>query len=612
MHMKSSQEQCRRVTDPLILLLLAIGGFLVLPCVFAAVLARWLPYRLAGQRRFWMSLAVLGTVSAGGFLLLAHPWITVQEQLTTLFQEVVLEVKKGTTWNVAHLWSDVRPFWAESLPFLPLAACLSHFLTPPNAREGLLATEAERTRALVGASKRAQRRAKRGGVPDQIEQHIVLGLAIGTGLPGWVKKRLVILPTDELGKHGVVIGTSGSGKSETLLRIAVLIARLLHWQIIFLDGKGDEEAGRRFVAAMRSAGVRRVKLFPAESYNGWVGTPKAILSRLLAVEEFSDTHYRAIAENLLRLALTAPGKPVRTSAELLARLNLANEYLLGLYAGHADEEAYLEYMAKKDPLGVYNRYAALLSTLEGQLDGVWSYDDVDAAYLCLDGLALSGIVSGLARYFVEDFAHYAGQRKPKERRVLFIFDDLGAVDANLTNMFERVRARGVSVYVSGQSDRSIAFRGLLQNAERILASATTIILHACSHPHEILARAGTETIVEESLQISEEQEADRSSLRLSEALNVHPNEVMQLPTGEAYVIAHGKAQRVRVLPIAVDPQILREVSASFDQPIAPPTVDQTTTDIRSSGLTDERIALPISLEISPSIAEDEQDEDLLH
>src|SRR5260221_6707322 len=51
MHMKSSQEQCRRVTDPLILLLLAIGGFLVLPCVFAAVLARWLPYRLAGERR---------------------------------------------------------------------------------------------------------------------------------------------------------------------------------------------------------------------------------------------------------------------------------------------------------------------------------------------------------------------------------------------------------------------------------------------------------------------------------------------------------------------------------------------------------------------------------
>ena len=332
---------------------------------------------------------------------------------------------------------------------------------------------------------------------------------------------------------------------------------------------------------------------------------------MLSVEEFSETHYRAFAENVLRLALKAPAKPVTTSAELLARLNLINEFLLGLYAGYPEQEAYLEYLLKKDPLGTYNRYAALLSKLDGKLDGAWSYDSVDAAYISLDGLALSGTVSGLARYFVEDFAHYAGQRKPKERRVLFIFDDLGAVDANLTNMFERLRSRGVSVYVSGQSDRSIAFRGLLQNAERILSSATTLVLHACSHPHEILARAGTEAIIEESSQVAGEREAGRSSLRLTEVLKVHPNEVMQLPVGEAYVIAHGKAQRVRVLPIAVDPQMLEGVVASFGSPAAPPLASQTLTHVRLIGPTDEKMSLPIGSEREPSVVEDEQDEDLL-
>lgn len=607
--MKSSQEQRQGGIDPLIFLLLVLGGFLVLPCVCTVLLARWLPRKLISRRLFWLGLAVFGILSAGGFLLLAHPWNVVQEQLLALSRDVIHEAKT-TTWNVSRLWADVWPFWAESFPFAPLVACLSHLLTPQNARERLLAAEAERVQVLATASKRAQQRAKRRGAPDQIEQQIVLGLAVGTGLPNWVKKHFVLFPITDLGKHGVVIGNSGSGKSVLLLRLAVLVARVLHWQIIMIDGKGDEDAGADFVTAMKHAGVQRVKLFPAEPYNGWVGTPKAILSRLLAIEEFSDTHYRAVAENLLRLALTAPGKPVQTSAELLARLNLTNEYLLGLYAGHAEEAAYLEYLGKKDPLGVYNRYAALLNTLDGQLDGTWSYDDVDAAYISLDGLALSGVVSGLARYFVEDFSSYAGQRKPKERRVIFIFDDIGAVDVNLTNMFERVRARGVSVFVSGQSDRSIAYHGLLQNAERILASATTIILHACSHPQEILARAGTALIVEESSQVSGEQETGQGSLRVKEVLNVHPNDVMQLPVGEAYIIAHGKAQRMRVVPLDLHAQENHSALSGVHSP-ASSTTSYMIPAVPMTGPTEDDRTIPMKAGEPSKTIEDEQDDDLL-
>lgn len=605
-----SQSGDRGSPGPVVLLILVFGGLLVFPCIIAAVIARRLPRQLAKRREFWFCLAIVGVVSAGGFLLLVHPWMTLSDQLLRLLREIILEFKTEDL-SLSRLWSDMSPFWIESLPFAPLSAWVGRTLTPQNARERLLATNEQQVSQLEAASKRAKRRAKHVEIPEQVHQQIVLGLPVGTGFREWISKRLVILPTDELSKHGVVIGTSGSGKSETLLRLAVLAARVLNWQVIYIDGKGDEDAGIRFVAAMKSAGVQRVKLFPAESYNGWIGKWDALLSRLLAVEEFSDTHYRAIAENVLRLALTAPGKPVTSSAELLSRLNLPNEFLLGLYAGYPEQEAYLEYLAKKDPLGTYNRYAALLSKLDGKLDGQWSYDTVDAAYISLDGLALSGTVSGLARYFVEDFAHYAGQRKPKERRVLFIFDDLGAVDANLTNMFERVRSRGVSVYVSGQSDRSIAFRGLLQNAERILSSATTILLHACSRPHEILMRAGTETVIDEASQVERSQETGRSSLRLSEVQKVNPNEVMQLPTGEAYLIAHGKAQRVRILPIPVDPQVLAEVRASIASTNVPLPPVQSTPLVRSTGLADDGTNERQEPHGVPSEVDDEQDEDIL-
>jgi hypothetical protein len=388
---------------------------------------------------------------------------------------------------------------------------------------------------------------------------------------------------------------------------------VLGWQVIYIDGKGDEDAGVRFVAAMKSAAVQRVKLFPAEPYDGWVGSEEALLSRLLAVEEFSETHYRAVAENLLRLALSAAGKPVTTSAALLLRLNLTNGLLHSLYAGFPEQEAYLAYLAKKDPLGVYNRYAALLGKLDGKLDGAWSYDSVDAAYLSLDGLALSGVVSGLGRYFVEDFAHYAGQRKPRERRVLFIFDDVGALDANLTNLFERVRARGVSVYVSGQSEHSIAYRGVLHNADRILASATTMILHACSHPQQIVTRAGTEAVIEEAAQVAQEAGTGRGTIRLKEVFKVNPNDVLHLPVGEAYVMAHGKAHRVRVLPVAIGERELGEAQASTLHARQQAQALQAAAPSPSAFPGREaKQELPAAPDPSSAVADDGQDEDILN
>ncbi len=502
------QREHSGLTPPLAFLL-ALGALLVLPCVLLVLLSRWLPRRLSDWRGFWPLVAVVGAGCAVGFLLVGHPLRTIPNQLESVLSEALRQVRSDT-WSIPRLWADLRPLWIESLFFVPGAAFLARLFAPRNAAQRLLAPRQKQAAAIRAASERVKRRMARKPPPDQVREQIVLGLPVQGDLREWLARGLLVLPTAELSKHGVVIGKSGSGKSETLLRLAVGAARILRWQVIMIDGKGDHEAGLRFLAAMKSAGIRRVKMFPIEAYNGWVGSQEALLSRLLAVEEYSDTHYRAIAENLLRLAISAPGHPVTNSAELLLRLNLTNKVLLGLYAGNSELEAYLTYYSKRDPLGVYNRYAALLAKLGGKLDGEWSFDSVDAAYISLDGLALSGIVSGLGRYFVEDFANYAGQRKPLERRVLFLFDDLGAIDANLANMFERVRSRGVSVYVSGQSDHSIAYRGMIQNAERILSAATTIILHASNDPDRIIGRAGTLYTVEEVSGV-EGDEATRQS-----------------------------------------------------------------------------------------------------
>ena len=91
-----------------------------------------------------------------------------------------------------------------------------------------------------------------------------------------------------LGRHLVVVGGTGSGKTETLLRLAYGAAADLGWQVLYLDAKGDPANVRRFVDAMQDAGVRDVRVFPEGAYDGWRGDPIALLNGLMAIEDFSE------------------------------------------------------------------------------------------------------------------------------------------------------------------------------------------------------------------------------------------------------------------------------------------------------------------------------------
>ena len=153
----------------------------------------------------------------------------------------------------------------------------------------------------------------------------------------WTQKQWFTLPLHALRHHVVCLGASGSGKTETLYRLAYGAYKVYRQQVIYLDAKGEEkqdhereeDSAARFVAAMHAAGAQRVKVFPATYYNGWQGTPTALHNRLLSVIDFSESPYYAdVAANAVYLALHTPVTP-RSSAHFLA--NLRAERLEILY-----------------------------------------------------------------------------------------------------------------------------------------------------------------------------------------------------------------------------------------------------------------------------------------
>src|ERR1700716_4770313 len=124
-----------------------------------------------------------------------------------------------------------------------------------------------------------------------------------------------------------------------------------------------------------------------------------------------------MALRVLDLATAAPPGPPGSSADLLGRL--CKPALRMAYRGRS-EASEIDDLGERDVAGVANRYRAFFGALGGSLDGTWAFEDPAACYILLEGLALKAEAARLGRFFLEDFAHYAGVRQQGARRGLLV------------------------------------------------------------------------------------------------------------------------------------------------------------------------------------------------
>jgi len=454
---------------------------------------------------------------------------------------------------VQRCWPPLWQWWQLSLLLAPLAAL--NLLSNRVRTAAELEQERFAREEQAAAERERQARARVAKAPDSKDGALVLGVPLANGDLAWDKGAFFTYPADNLARHAAVIGSSGMGKSETVLRLAYGAAQTYGWKVFFIDCKGERTLQERFAATMHAAGARQIGLFPQRSLNGWQGDGTALLNRLLAVVDYTEPYYKDLTKMLLNLTLEAPGGPPRSSPELLERMSLAR--LRQLYE-ERPEAAEIDGLKPKDAAASYNRYRAFFKALGSGLDGaaddaaVWSFDSVDAGYILLDGLSLKDQTASFGRFLVEDFAHYAAQRKPPEQKVLLIIDEYPVIafsGAGTASLFEMVRFHGASIIVTGQS-----YAGMGEGFDRILGAAETLFLHRCGDPDKLLPRAGQRLTFKRNVSFSErglgraakDYATGAGYLAVDEQLKIHPNDVKELPRGECFVIAGGRYQRVLV------------------------------------------------------------------
>ncbi|MEI7642689.1 MAG: DUF87 domain-containing protein [Chloroflexales bacterium] len=467
-----------------------------------------------------------------------------------------------------QIWPPLWAWWRMSLLAAPFAALniLSNRVRTVEELEQERLDRAERS----AAERDRQARASVAKAPVSVRGAMVLGVPLGVGDLPWATGALFTYPADSLARHGAIIGSSGMGKSETMLRLAAGARQTYGWKVFVIDCKGERALQERFAATMRVAGATTIGSFPEQPLRGWQGDSVALLNRLLAVLDYSEPYYKDLTKMLLNLTLEAPGGPPRSSQALLEGMVLAR--LRQRYAGRPEVDE-IDGLRARDAAAAYNRYRAFFKALGSGLDGAedaasWSFDTVDAGYILLDGLSLKDQTASFGRYLIEDFAHYAARRKPTDQRVLLIIDEYPVIaqsGAGTASLFEMVRFHGASIIVTGQS-----YAGMGEGFDRILGAAETLILHRCGDPDLLLPRAGQRLRFTRRIGFSErgmgrgarEYATGAGYLSLDEALKIHPNDVKELPPGECYVIAGGRAQRVLVKRASVS-------TTTADPPAAP-------------------------------------------
>jgi hypothetical protein len=530
------------------------GALVVLALVIAIVavpamilgLVLWgLALRTWDSKERLMGIAFVAVLSIGYFYLMRLQIAQVATQLYAVFQKITT---KGVIETAPPM---LMRAWLLTVLAAPTVALIAAIVRP----RGVVERHEQQQREESAKDERQSTQAakKAATAPDLIRGAIVLGRPIGSGgdLRSFTADGWAIYPEAVLRRGLNVIGLPGSGKTETLLRLAYGAATA-GWQVIFLDCKGDKATAIKFAALMKDAG-KNTLFHPNISYDLWRGDANALKDRFLLGLNPQHDYYKAVTDLVLDLAINAPGGIPRSSKEFLNRLRLKT--LRELYKDDPYTFDIVAGIKRDDAESIFSLYNGLFRKVGDQFDGEWAFEDCEAAYFLIDGVSLQDQAGLVGRCLLQDFNHYAARRKPEQQNVLFIVDEYSAIEkgTEIHPLFERLRGYGAAIVVGSQS-----YGGLGEQADRILGATSTKIVHQCDDPERLTERAGERvklnfTIHDQTRDDKTknkggtQQGAQRSmSYREEREATVDPSIVRQLKTGEAFIISSGQALKVRI------------------------------------------------------------------
>jgi type IV secretory pathway TraG/TraD family ATPase VirD4 len=421
----------------------------------------------------------------------------------------------------------------------------------------------DRRSPLDAARARVERRGRRGG--RWIDRK---GLAVGRDERG----RTVRIPVGHAsGRHALVVGATGSGKTVTQAWIAGRLIRHGHGAVV-IDPKGDRLLRDELERAARHA-RRTLRVWTPEGpavYNPFAhGTDTELADKVLAGESYTEPHYLRQAQRYLGHAVRAlkgAGRPVTVMTLSEAMVPDHLEYL-GRALPDAQAKQVHDYVDGLSPeqrrglAGTRDRLAILAESdvanflwreqpTRHNIDLLAAVKRRDVVLFRLDADRRPLLAGMLAAAIVQDLLTIAAELQHAPVPTLVLVDEFSAVaPGGVVRLFGRGRSAGLSLLLGTQELADLRPPDNPSLADQVLGNVTTLIAHRQMVPTSAETLAGvigtrgawTHTERTETFLGAGAPTGEGTRTRTREFV-VHPDTIKRLPTGTAAVTSPGHGE----------------------------------------------------------------------
>jgi hypothetical protein len=368
------------------------------------------------------------------------------------------------------------------------------------------------------------------------------------------------------GKHTLVVGATGSGKTVTQTSIAVRAIERGMGAVV-IDPKGDGGMREQLRSAAMLAGRSFIEWTPDGDsvYNPYArGGASEIADKALAGERFTEPHYLRQAQRYLGhvvRALRQTGAEVSLSA-IVERLGPQSLEALARELPEEDARAtfaYLDSLSARqhsELAGVRDRLAILAESdvgqwLDPQTPGARRFDLLSAVheraivYFSLESDSRPLLSEMLGAAIVQDLQTTVASLQARPTPTLVVIDEFSAIAAEqVVRLFGRARSAGFSLLLGTQEISDLRLPGRERLLEQVLGNLSVLIAHRQVVPDsaELIADvAGTRGVWRVSRHSDGGSTRTRASAQVLDA-----DRVMGLGCGWAAVLVLGDAASARV------------------------------------------------------------------
>ncbi len=381
-------------------------------------------------------------------------------------------------------------------------------------------------------------------------------------------RRAVSIPFggDSGGRHTLVVGATGSGKTVTQTGIAV--SAIEHGMgAIVVDPKGDDGMREEVRRAALGIGRSFVEWTPEGDcvYNPYArGGASEIADKALAGERFTEPHYLRQAQRYLGHVVRAL-REARIEVSLRAIVDHLDPGRLEVLARELPEAearatfAYLDSLSSRQQselAGVRDRLAILAESdvgpwLDPQTVGADCFDLLTAVseravvYFSLESDSRPLLTQMLGAAIVQDLQTAVAALQGRPLPTLVVIDEFSAVAAEqVVRLFGRARSAGFSLLLGTQELSDLRPPGRERLLEQVLGNLSVLIAHRQVVPASaelIASMAGTKG----AWRVSHHSDGRSTRTRTREPV-LDPDQVMSLGRGCAAVLVLGDGGSVRI------------------------------------------------------------------